>query len=149
MLIPTVTPGINTLLEPIPSCPVLKNSITPDKDITESFEENRSNYCPMLQKSCCTVSDFESLRDWWERPVSYTNLENSKIKHETKPIFRFQVRAVKQYDIGSFTWEILNLVEELKKRGRLVLMSDKGDSQCMIAADPFIGFKFLEENYRD
>lgn len=146
---PTVTPGVKTLLEPTPSCPALKNFITPDKNISESFEENRSNYCPMLQKSCCTVSDFESLRDWWERPVSYTNLENSNIKHQTKPLSRFQVRAVKQYDIGSFTWEMLNLVEELKKRARLVLMSDKGDSRCMNAADRFIEFKFLEENYRD
>lgn len=103
----------------------------------------------MLQKSCCSISDFDNLKSWWEQPTSYSNLDNSSISHKIPPLSRRDVREAKLNDIALFTWEMLNLSTELKKRARLIMMANKPDQTCFYAAKRFIDFRFLMNNYKD
>jgi len=103
----------------------------------------------MLQKSCCSISDFNELKNWWEEPISFSNLDHSSIHHKIAPLSRRDMREVKLNDTALFTWEMLNLSTELKKRARLIAMANKPDSTCFYAAKRFINFRFLMNNYKD
>lgn len=41
------------------------------------------------------------------------------------------------------------MVNEIRKRARLILMADKADTHCSKSAENFLMFKFSEENYHD
>lgn len=44
---------------------------------------------------------------------------------------------------------MLNLVEDIKKRARLILMANKPQLECYNYAKNFINFRFIEGNYKD
>ena len=74
---------------------------------------------------------------------------HSSIHHKIAPLSRRDMREVKLNDTALFTWEMLNLSTELKKRARLIAMANKPDSTCFYAAKRFINFRFLMNNYKD
>lgn len=131
-------------------CPALSYFLG-DNNGSSTQSMNNSNFCPMLQRTACTKKDFEELRKWWERPVEYSpNDSLSKISQNftQKQLSRFQIRTRKLEDIASYTWEMLNMNQEIRKRARLILMADKGDIRCQRSAERFLLYRFKEENYR-
>jgi len=59
------------------------------------------------------------------------------------------MRSKKLEDIASYTWEMLNMIKELRKRARLILMADKSDPTCQRSAERFLLYRFNEDNYKD
>jgi len=47
------------------------------------------------------------------------------------------MRSRKLEDIASYTWEMINMVKEIRKRARLILMADKADPTCQRSGERF------------
>lgn len=130
-------------------CPALSYFLGVDNKGTKTIEANNSNFCPMVARTACTKKDFHDLKNWWELPVIYSNIKSSSSMFQTKAQSRFEIRTRKLEDIAAYTWEMLNIVNEIRKRARLILMADKGDARCAKSAERFQFYRFREDNYRD
>lgn len=128
-------------------CPALSYFLGIDNKGTKTPTANNSSYCSMIQQTGCTTPDFQELKQWWEEPVTYSNSQLTT--NRPTPRSRYQIRQRKLEDIASYTWEMLKLSAEVKKRSRLIIMSDKADARCSKAAEKFLLFKFNDENFRD
>jgi hypothetical protein len=129
-------------------CPALSYFLGIDNNGTKTIENNNSNFCPMLQKTCCSKKDFSDLKKWWESSILYPQSQQSKWSSPVS-LSRLEMRTRKLEDIASYTWEMLNMVKELRKRARLILMADKSDATCQRASERFLLYRFREENYKD
>ena len=128
-------------------CPALSYFLGVDNFGTKTIEENNTNFCPMLQRTCCSKKDFSELKKWWEHSVLYPTSDKSRFA--SKSLSRYEMRTKKLEDIASYTWEMLNMVKELRKRARLILMADKSDPTCQRASERFLLYRFREESYKD
>ena len=101
---------------------------------------NNSQFCSHISHTCCTTSDFNALKNWWQddRDVSYKTILN-----ET----RLEARKRQEDIIFLYTKAIINIYMHFKDAAKIITKTDAADQICVQAARNFLEFKFDMLNY--
>ena len=74
---------------------------------------NLTDFCPNIIKTCCSQSDFQNIKNWWQ--VDKKDFQT--ILQET----RIGARKRKQEQIYLYTNELINLFRPLKDAAKTII----------------------------
>ena len=124
---PTPYPSLGRLLsstldKECPSIPYFRPDDSNQKGgLSKSEQNSSSEFCPKVQTTCCSDSDFKSIKLWWQEDT----------KHSKSRLTRANLRKTKLTKIAALTTLILTTyLPHLKKTSTEITKDKSADTEC-------------------